>query len=176
MHCSKFILVIFFLCLMTWNTSAHEKHKPTKTECTTHKPTHHCRRHNNNNHRCHRRNRHHHHKPTKTECKTPTPTPTVIPCCQPGSPGFKTSGEIHAFIPPNIETIGNTTPEKCCEECFNKPDCVEWFFAPSNNQCLMSANKDTCNNNIMVPINSSPFSHGGIMRCDADGCLKSKSN
>ncbi|CAB5395721.1 unnamed protein product [Rhizophagus irregularis] len=53
-------------------------------------------------------------------CKTPTPTPTVIPCCQPGNPGFKTSGEIHTFSSlDTIETIENTTPEKCCEVCFN---------------------------------------------------------
>ncbi|CAB5212563.1 unnamed protein product [Rhizophagus irregularis] len=59
-------------------------------------------------------------------CKTPTPTPTVIPCCQPGNPGFKTSGEIHAFSSlDTIETIENTTPEKCYEESFNKPDCIE---------------------------------------------------
>ncbi|CAB4380622.1 unnamed protein product [Rhizophagus irregularis] len=59
-------------------------------------------------------------------CKIPTPTPTVIPCCQPGNPGFKTSGEIHAFSSlDTIETIENTTPEKCYEESFNKPDCIE---------------------------------------------------
>ncbi|CAG8716396.1 11862_t:CDS:2 [Rhizophagus irregularis] len=52
------------------------------------------------------------------------------------------------------ETIENTTPEKCCEVCFNKPDCIEWGFAPNINQCLMSTNKDTCNNNIMIPINN----------------------
>ncbi|CAG8734424.1 29782_t:CDS:1, partial [Racocetra persica] len=101
-------------------------------------------------------------------------TPTGIPCCQSGSPGFKSSGQTHAFIPPEIETIQNSTPEACCKACFDDPACIEWLFAPNINECLLNKNKDTCNNPTMINIGgSSVFSQGGIMRCDADGCLKS---
>ncbi|CAG8665912.1 23860_t:CDS:1, partial [Racocetra persica] len=131
---------------MTWNTSAHRKSKSTRTKYTTHKST-------------------HLHQPTKT--KHQTPTPTGIPCCQPGSPGFKTSGQIHVFFP-LVEIIENTTAEECCKSCFNKSNCFEWVFTPNLNRCLMSTDENTCNNILMVPINNSPFSHGGIMRCDTD--------
>ncbi|CAG8445635.1 2019_t:CDS:2, partial [Dentiscutata heterogama] len=105
-----------------------------------------------------------HHKPTKTECETPTPT--NIPCCQPGSPGFQSSGQIHAFASSFTNTFTNTTAQQCCEACFNASNCVEWYFVP--NQCFMNSNADTCNNQLTIPINNNSYSNGGIMRCDAD--------
>ncbi|CAG8460772.1 16401_t:CDS:1 [Gigaspora rosea] len=157
---------------MTWNISAYKKYKPARH----HKPAHYHKpaRHHKPAH-YHKPARHHkpyhHHEHTKTECTPPTPTPNEIPCCHPGSRGFKNSGFIRELSSP-VKIKPCLTAEQCCEACFNNPNCVEWFLSLSDNLCFMSTNAKTCNNILNQPL-SNATSYGGIMRCDTDGCLAS---
>ncbi|CAG8611919.1 13424_t:CDS:1, partial [Cetraspora pellucida] len=94
------------------------------------------------------------HKPTCTKT-TKIPTPTQIACCQPGSSGFISSGTVYPLgLSGSVQD--SSTPQQCCERCYNTSNCTEWIFS-SSNVCLISTNPDTCNSTGHLDIGMGSF-------------------
>ncbi|CAG8602880.1 15042_t:CDS:1, partial [Cetraspora pellucida] len=99
---------------------------------------------------------------------TPTPTSTIIPCCQTDNPAYQTGTVIlHASIDFTSVPSANGDAQKCCEACFNDPNCTEWGFSPG-----ICSNYGPGSCNVGTLVMSGPETAGGILRC-SDGCLNS---